>query len=427
MPIKTEMFQHKLFRFPLTCLYLAATSSAFAAPACSVVELAPKASSSGVSAIGDAGQVAGWTFNAELGRGSTVIWRGLREEVYDTMIPTCQTSGRPRPASISAISPAETIAGTLTCDTELFPLETYWVKVKGQAATRGPVSVGASSWIYTPTGVSDAGSVVGITSRWYRPGATQDSAGVFAAGRSHLEIISPAITAQVASGNGGLTTLASGIQGITDSPDHMAYSGATWIDAEQAVAWSQSKQIGPQDTFLTYRSAARATWIAADEMGDQGSAVVIQNRLTGAETARFLPPKGTASHRLYNPILSASGTWLSYGERPKASLFEQTIYRVKLRNGTPQGSPSVLAEVFTHIGGITTVSDQGHMVAALTPEGPRQKVWYVSTPSGTVISPLNLVPGLSLIEKIWMNRRGEMAVSGTYNGRTSALRMTCTD
>lgn len=417
----TPGFKQQFSKWTAIALLLA-PSVVLAAPTCSVTELAPDDGSSGVTAIGDKGQVGGWTRSAPRGIYSTVLWRGLQAEVLNSSLPTCSyTEG---PVRISAISPNETFAGTLSnCDVSR---GTYWVKVKGEDVVQGPRPLSTYGNVLMPTGVSDAGSVVGLI---YRD-ISSTVINAFASGRSHAQIETPSISGQVGAGNGGLTALASGWEAVTFPPSSVQYSGAAWIDGEQAKTWAQSKpMMKPSDTFQAIVSAARATWVAADEVGESGSAVVVLNRITGAESSRFLPAKLVADYRLNNAILSASGQWLSFSEKPRSGLPEQTIYLVQLRNGKPQGSPRVVADVFSHTGGVIAVSDQGHVVARLMPQPlpfvPPQ--WYVSLPSGAVVKPVDLVPGLSQIDKVLMNRRGAMAVEGVYNGRTSALRMTCTD
>ena len=358
----TPGFKQQFSKWTAIALLLA-PSVVLAAPTCSVTELAPDDGSSGVTAIGDKGQVGGWTRSAPRGIYSTVLWRGLQAEVLNSSLPTCSyTEG---PVRISAISPNETFAGTLSnCD---ISRGTYWVKVKGEDVVQGPRPLSAYGNVFMPTGVSDAGSVVGLI---YRD-ISSTVINACARGRSHAQSETPSISGQVGAGNGGLTALASGVEAITFPPSSIEYSGAAWIDGEEAKTWAQSKHmVGTKDSFLALRSAARNKWIAAEEVGGGGSAVAVLNRLTGVETSRFLPSKPPETYRLSNAILSASGQWLSFSERPRYDAQEQTLYLVQLRNGKPQGSPRVVADIVSHSGGVTAVSDQGHVVARLTPQPP---------------------------------------------------------
>lgn len=414
-------FKLKAVVFPCALLSLAAPMFAFAAAACSVVELAPQASSSGVTALGDSGQIAGWVLYPSKTLSSTVVWKGSRVLTYDGTIPNCRRSATEfgSPLHISAISPNGTVAGSFACDQGMIARdEAFWVKRVGQTAATYPFAYPEDWAGYTPTGVSDAGSVVGLRSSLIN----RQVIGPFARGLLDSQTLAPRTFAYLGAGNGGLTAISSGLESQSNPPAMIRHSAATWIDGEKAIAWQQAE--GGVSPFLEYRSTARTTWVAAIEFNAWPGAVVVQRRDTGQQTARIEPQQDGATFAVGKPVLSANGQWLSYVEHQRINPSLQTVFLVRLKDGLPTGPAQVIANAS---GDVISISNSGQVLGRFTDPVSRQSKWFVRLATGTTLAVEDTVSGLTSVSNGLMNPRGDIALTGIYRDKTSALRLNCSD
>ncbi|TDM05428.1 MAG: hypothetical protein C4K60_11635 [Ideonella sp. MAG2] len=350
-----------------------------------------------------------------------MVWKGSRVQIYDGTIPQCRRSATEfgPPLHITAISANGTVAGSFACDQGTIARdEAFWVKRVGQAATIFALPDPEDWARYMPTGVSDAGSVVGLRTSLIN----QQVIGPFARGQLDSVTLAPRTFAHLGAGNGGLTALSSGLESRSNPPATVRHAAATWIDGERASEWQLANE--GTSPFLDYRSAARSTWIAAIEMNTWPGAVVVQRRDTGEQTARFEPLQDGATFTVGKPVLSANGNWLSYVEHQRINPSVQTVFLVRLKDGQATGPALAIAYAS---GNVISISNSGQVLGRFVDSNSRSEKWYVRLATGTTLAVEDTVSGLTSISNGLMNPRGDMAFTGVYREKGSALRLSCGD